>query len=104
MSAFLQPWAGVKTRPSGVSNHAGMAPEGARRMRTQDKKKLAGAKRLPRGSAATASAQARGPPRESALLGSPTSKLCGEHNDVRNAELPAPRGRPHASFGVNNAV
>lgn len=37
-------------------------------------------------------------------LGSPTSKLRGEHNDVRNAELPAPRGRPHVSFGVNNAV
>lgn len=68
MSPSLQPWGVVRSRPAGVPNRAVMASGDARRMRTQDKKKLAGATRLPRGPPATASAQARGsPPRESEL-------------------------------------
>lgn len=47
MSPSLQPWGVVRSRPAGVPNRAVMASGDARRMRTQDKKKLAGATRFP---------------------------------------------------------
>lgn len=71
---------------------------------TQGKERLAGATHPPWGLPATTSALAWEPAEGMSCLSSLTSKPQGEHNDVRNAKLPAPCGWPHVSLGVNNAA